>query len=197
MKLYKLDVDSNNATNFMYKWKKDDFVKDRDFLFKLAVTNQSLSKHLNDVTIERITDETSNTKANLSRFMGVSVNFVVDEKTKAIFENSLNDNLEFIPVTCDGETLYFLNILEYANYDYNNIQREKATILAENKNGDKKAIPFPGRVLKFAFKEDEVVGKNIFHPILDAAHKSDIFVSEKFIELIENNNLTGFKFIEI
>lgn len=197
MKVYKLDVNSNNATHFMYKWEIEEFKNDRDCLFKLAMTNQSLIQHLNNIKVEKIVDETSNTKANFSRFMGVSVHFILDEKTKNIFESNLKDKLEFIPVTCEGETLYLLYVMESAKYDYNNLVREKAQMVAENKKGEKQLIPFPGRVLKFAFEEEEIADKNIFRPILDAAHKTDTLVSEEFKQLIEKNNLTGFKFIEI
>lgn len=197
MKLYRLEVDSNKATNYMYKWEIEGFKFDRDFLFKLSITNQRLSKHLPDVICEKIVDETSTTRANFSRFMGVSVTFVLDEKAKTTIEDNFTEDVEFIPIKCEGETLYLLNVLEYADYDYNNLVRQKAMILAERKDGERQAVPIPTRVLKFAFKEDDVKGKNIFHPILDGAHKAEIFVSEEFKALIESNELTGFKFIEI
>lgn len=197
MKIYKLGAEFNNATHFMYKWCNKGFERDRDFLLRFAIDNKSLTKHLTDATCEKIVDETSNTKANFARFMGASVNFIIDEKTKTVLEANISEAVEFIPIKCENETMYLFYVMEHANYDYNNIVRETKTILMQTKSGKPAPVKMPLRVKKFAFKEEDIQGKNIFHPILDGSHKPEIFVTEEFINLIKDNGLTGFKFTEV
>lgn len=197
MKIFKLDANSNNATNFMYKWQEEAFVRDRDFLLLFSIANKSLIEHLPDATCEKIIDATSNNEANFSRFMGVSVNFILDQKAKDVLENNLNDALEFIPIKCEDKTLYLMYVMENAPYDYNNIVRENTIVMVNPKTGEKQNMLVPSRVKKFAFKEKDVENKDIFRPILDAAYKSEIFVSQRFRQIVQDNNLSGFKFTKI
>lgn len=196
MKIYRIDADSNMGEHFMFKWFKDDFVHDRDFLFKFSITNKSLMKHLQEPSCEKIIDATSKTYANFSRFMGVSVNFIVDKTTCDLLA-TFNQNLEFIPITCEGNTYYLLYVMEFAEYDLSKIIRESTIILADSRTGKKIPVPMMTRVKKFAFKQEDLTDKHIFRTILDGAYKSEIFVSEHFKQTILNNNLTGFKFIEV
>ena len=107
---------------------------------------------------------------------------IVDEKAYDALKDVLKNDAEFLPVELEGKRLYILNVIKVLDcIDYD--KSEYKTFR------DGKRIM---RFKKYAFIESAIVGNEIFK-IKDEPLKRP-FVTTKFKDIVENSNLTGFKF---
>ena len=99
----------------------------------------------------------------------------------------LMGNVEILPLVCDfGDYLAInvMDVLECIDYEKSEFKLFKDEIW----NGR----PHIMRFIKYEFIKGKTEGYNIFK-IIDAP-KSRIFVNETFVEAVEKNGITGFKF---
>ncbi len=92
---------------------------------------------------------------------------------------------QFLPLICEGETYFAFNVtnvLDALDYSLSSVKRFR---------GSDRIM----KVDKYVFREDEIVGEDVFK--VSGLAKSEVFVTEKIVELVELNKLLGFDFVPI
>lgn len=126
--------------------------------------------------------------ADISNYFGTSGTFVINDKTKKIFETHFN-HIQFFPLICDQypeKTFWLLNVYNY--HDVLDISHCKYdTIL--NRKGNRVIT----HIDSYAFK-NEVLNLDIFKIILNGKkYTIDLFVTDTFKDIMEQNNITGLR----
>jgi len=109
---------------------------------------------------------------------------VVNDKTKRILENVLQNEVEFLPLNHPSESFWIIHVINVVNavdYDTAIPFRATPTIITHFK--------------KHGFYEGKLANQWIFK--LPEMPLTRIYVTEIFKEVIEQNKLTGFKFEEV
>ncbi|MDO3677896.1 imm11 family protein [Paenibacillus ehimensis] len=125
--------------------------------------------------------------SDLPHFWGYSKARVISEKAKNILESKLSNSVEFLPLQHKEERYYVLHVLSiFQAVDYESVLLRK--------------LP-TGLVVgfeKYAFNPEVINGHNIFKVFLnERVYGTETFVSDEIKEIVEKNNLKGFKFIEV
>lgn len=109
---------------------------------------------------------------------------VFNQKAKDILEEHIGSSVEFLPLDYKEENIFLLNVTQLIPLDIENAE----------------VVYFPDNVRildieKYDFKEKDIDNAMIFtakeKPLLD------ILVTEKFKQIVEENNLTGLKFTKV
>lgn len=121
---------------------------------------------------------------DLAKFWTGEEPILTNDRAKECLEDLLNDFVEFVPLKCDDRTLYMLHVVTVIEALDN-----------ENKRYGKSA---DGRdVVRYDFIPERVEGIPIFKTKLENhVHSTDIFVSPELKAIVEQNHLTGVKFIQ-
>ncbi len=169
MKIWILDCDVNKYENL--KWREE---------FNLSVIQSFNGQKINNwnpIKVERMYNrEFSNTP-------GFSPHIpVFDEKAKNALKNILNNKVEFLPLDCENNSFFAVNVINILDcIDYNKSVYKTFS--------DRKRIM---RFIKYSFIEKKINAQHIFK-IIDEPLKRP-FVSDEFKNIVEENNLTGFIF---
>ncbi len=173
MKIYKLRFDSTNYKN-MYPSEE----KDADFYQMFNGT--SYKKTWEKFDLKYLAEEDDLEEGNYAYlFMPI-----FDETALRVLKELVSEDVEILPMMLGKEEVFGINVLtllealDYENSDY--VRFDSGRIMA---------------IRKYAFIENEILGKNIFK-LSDEAHGAP-FVSELFKKYVEDNHLTGFKFIPV
>ncbi len=121
-------------------------------------------------------------------FPSLSTLIACDEKAKLILQELVQDHADFLPLLSDkikGKRYYVL----FPKTELDCLDEERTEYVHQSP-GRKSA-----RVRNYAFKSDCIGDTPIF--ILPRGTRFDPFVSDRFKQLIENNNLTGLHFKKI
>lgn len=115
-------------------------------------------------------------------------NFVLtNEKARNCLEDLLEDSVEYVPLKCENTTLYMLNILSLIEAT----DHEKC-ILRKSASGLEVGYE------TYVFIQERIQGKHFFRILFKGyACSTETFVSTEFKERVEQNQLTGVKFIEV
>lgn len=170
MKIWILDCDVDNYENLT--WKKE---LDIDFIQSFNGTEKI--KNWNPVTVKRMYDREFSNTPGLSSHIPV-----FDEKAISVLSDLLIKDAEILPLDCEDANFYAINVIKVLDC----IDYEKS---AYKTFRDGKRIM---RFTKYAFKEKEVAGVNLFK-IQEEPLKRP-FVTEEFRKRVIDNNLKGFKF---
>ncbi len=118
---------------------------------------------------------------------------IINQKAKDIFDTYFN-NIQYIPVNTlefSNKKFYLMNVLRY--YDVIDIQKSEYTTMS---NIHKQMVI--SRIRKYKF-HDNAKNLDIFkttnYPT--NCYYFDIFVTDKFIDIIHRHNLKGFAFKEV
>lgn len=114
--------------------------------------------------------------------------FMINERTKKIFENELNIEAQYleIKVLDPKEKLYIMSLL-----------RKKDIIDYEKSEYSLRLNRYVGEIYKYVFKDEvrnEYAFKCFQDGILNSVYK---YCTDKFKDIVEKNNITGLKFEKI
>lgn len=180
MKIWKLGIEFGNFKTYMIT------EKDKEKCEKLASCINLGKKTSNAFDGEEIVVYDGDIKADFSHVWGIG-NQVLNENAKNVLNDTLENNAELVVMQAEEEKLYLLNvfnIIDVLNHELSEIRYTPTGPAIE--------------VKKYEFKA-ELVGKNdIFKIYLEGrVYPCDVFVSDKFKRIVEENNLTGFSFTEV
>lgn len=108
---------------------------------------------------------------------------IISEKAKDVLKPLLQEKVEFLPVSCEGINYYLVHVMQVSDINYEYIL----------KIGNK----------KIRFDREQVLNSNIqqkvfFRGYLQGDKLSEMtFCTEKLIEIVKQNNLRGFDYIEV
>ena len=124
--------------------------------------------------------------ADISYYCGLSGTFVVNDRTKILFESNFN-SIQFFPLICENyqkKKFWLLNIFNYqdvldiAHCKYNTIRNIKGEMSICH-------------IESYAFL-DSAYDLDIFKIIVNGVKRfNTLFVTDKFKKIIEENNITG------
>lgn len=123
--------------------------------------------------------------ADISYYCGISGTFVVNDRTRILFESNFK-NIQFFPLVCESykKKFWLLNafnyqdVLDIAHCKYDTIRNIKGQMAICH-------IEF------YAFL-DSVCDSDIFKLVVDGVKRFNmLFVTDKFKKIIEENNITG------
>ncbi len=154
---------------------------------QISDSNTYFSEEQKDLSFERKVRFVGKGKiADISYYCGISGTFVVNDRTKILFESNFK-NIQFFPLICENykkKKFWLLNVFNYQNaldiahckYDtIRNIKGQMAICHIES----------------YAFL-DSVCNLDIFKIIVNGVKRFNIlFVTDKFKKIIEENNITG------
>jgi len=124
--------------------------------------------------------------ADISNYWGIEGTFVVNQKTKKIFEENF-EKIQFIPLICEQyhkEKFWLINVLNYQNVlDINRCKYDTMrNIYGETIIHHIKSYSFVDDVCNLDIFKITVLGKKF--PL-------NLFVTDNFKQIIDKNNLTG------
>lgn len=128
-----------------------------------------------------------NLKTDHPKLWNAYQTMVLSKRGLNALKDILKDSVEIIPLQCKGREYFVVNILNIINaLNYNKSEFEV----------------FPSGlvvdVTKYSFLKEKLEGVNIFKIFLnDRISVTKIFVSETFKNIVEENELKGFKFEEV
>lgn len=162
------DVDDDFLTYFMSEIKFGKMQKDKFSYLEVEIVDKG-----------EISD--------LPKFWTCSGIFVLSERAKTCLDELIKDCVEFIPLKCHDRVLYLINILsiiDAINYEQASFER-LSTGLVVGMN-------------QYSFHKERIEGLNIFVTTLNGhIHSTEVFVTSEFKDIVEKNNLKGFKFVEV
>lgn len=181
MKVWKLAADMHEYESFKL------IREDKEFLrsFKKEMSNgQKKNGKFDNLELELIDSGKSSDFPQFWNFTGA---IIFSERAKKCLECYLKECVEFIPLRYSHANYYLVNIIRIVDaIDYDNAELRKLDT---------------GLVVgmdKYSFKECEVDNVNMFKVLLyDRIYNSEIYISSKLKERIEELALIGFKFTEI
>lgn len=136
-----------------------------------------------------VSDDTDERHERLSNFPYLSAYFVCDERAKSVLEGPVHEHVEFLPLrsrTIVDKQYYLL----------------RATTLLGRRDADRNETVNPLGDLKLLFRNKPFFfSPGSFDEVpmfrLPGVSEIDVFVSNKFKHLVEENNLTGLEFTKV
>lgn len=181
MKVWKLDYEYNKYESFQL------VEEDRTFLeeFEDKITRGNPCNGSLDNLKVHIID--GRTKGDFPILWNGSGILVFSENVKKSISSLISNEVEFIPLIHNKRKIYLVNVLNIIDaIDYGNSEFK---ILRSGK---------PVSIKKYAFSLDKIRGENIFRVLLaDKIYSTETYVTSEFKNIIESNNLKGFRFIEV
>ena len=179
--IYLLNLDNNNDNIF-----SDFFAKNEDIEY---IKNKLDGGIYIDKWESPIIDvDTKKPLMDIIRFWGYCNTLAINKKTKTILEKNFN-NLQFLPIKLnnyDNNEYFIVNIIGYVN--------GLDTINSQVRKIDNKYII---DIYKYVFNTN-VQKYDIFKlKINNKIRTTDIFVNDKFKNIIEQNQLTGLTFKKV
>lgn len=181
MKIWKMENELNGFESFQLSTKDKIFLK--EFRKKIQ-SGINIYNEFSNIEIEIID---CGKKSDLPKFWTCSSVFLFSEQAKNCLEYLINDCVEFIPVKHKDVYFYLMNIISIVNaIDYSNASfRKLSTGLVVGLD-------------KYCFVEKEIKGLDVFMTTLNGnIYSTEVFVTSEFKNAVEQNNLQGFKFIEV
>ncbi|MCX7748253.1 MAG: hypothetical protein N2645_15405 [Clostridia bacterium] len=173
MKIWKFQTDANKFDHFIYKNEDDCSKVLWDYKFE--------GNRIADRWIPLEVDVFKHKKRSDTPTFSIPV---LSKRAVDVYKDLIGDVVEFLPLKYDKGDYFLVNVLDVVDC----IDFDKAEF-----------IPFEsGRVMmftKYAFKQDAVQGKHIFKIV--ELPKTEVFVSDEFKRIIEENKLIGFKLQEV
>lgn len=121
------------------------------------------------------------------KFWAASGTMLISEKAKKCLEGVISKSGELIPLKYKDRLLYLINItkiLDVLDYDKSEFMQLSTGLVYG--------------ISKYSFIFDKLQENDIFKVMLNGRiFTSEIFVTDKIKKIIEENNLTGFKFTEV
>lgn len=180
MKIWKLGIDFKDFKSYM---RVD---RDEEKCEELSSYINSGKKNNNVFDGDEIAVYEGSVKADFSHIWDISGN-VLSEKAKNVLKDVLKDNVELIVMQAEEEELYLMNVfnlIDALDYELSEISYGPSGLALA--------------VKKYVFKPDVVKENDIFNIYLKGrVYGTNIFVSDKFKKIVEENNLTGFSFTEV
>ncbi|MFB0844493.1 imm11 family protein [Paenibacillus oleatilyticus] len=180
MRIWKIESDVKGYNSLQLV----NFEDDQERYFGKFESSTPLQKSWGEVQVYTIEEGEF---SDLPHFWGYSKAMVTSEKAKKVLELKLSNSVEFLPLQHKEEKYYVLHVLSiFQAVDYESVLLRK--------------LP-TGLVIgfeKYAFKPEVINGHNIFKVFLnERVYGTETFVSDEIKEIVEENNLKGFKFIEV
>ncbi|MCT4583683.1 MAG: hypothetical protein N4A54_02050 [Peptostreptococcaceae bacterium] len=126
-------------------------------------------------------------KSDNPKFWTTSGILMFSKRAKDVLEEIIKDDVEFVEANYEDEIYYLVNILSFL--DIIDVERSKIRRL---KTG------LPVEVKEYEFREGVLENQKMFKFYLNKRVKgSEILVTDEFKKAVEENNLSGFKFIEV
>ncbi|WIL44966.1 hypothetical protein QP042_01015 (plasmid) [Bacillus bombysepticus] len=183
MKIWQLKSLFDNYQSFQLLNLKEDRKKYFDGKIDLAI---KLSDSWGEIFIECVEGDK---KSDCPMFWGELGTPMISRKAKEILEPLICNNVEFLPLIHDvtSEVYYLINVLNTVDaINYNKAVLEKLST---------------GLIIgfeKYAFLANKVEGQIIFKTFLNQRlHSSTVLVSDEFRNIVLENNLKGFEFVEV
>lgn len=173
MKIYELSAD---VEQFEWLTPKEDY----DYAFMEQFNGEKLKDNWEKIEIVRIKEHKKKLPiGNLSRFLGGAPIF--DETAKKILEPVVLSNCEFLEVENSEKKLWIGNVITVIDCLENDFTKNGYIAPSE-----------------YVFKTEKIGNNIMFKPFQNTLTKKvplhGIMVTEKFKQIVEKNNLTGFKF---
>ena len=168
LKVWQLDFELDEYDNFI--------PVDKDDWDKLIFDGSLREKNWTPVLIRKMEEK------GLSDAPGLDTGIVVlNEKALNVLQDLIGEQVEILTLNYVEDNYYAINVISVLNcidYDKSEFKRFK--------NSDRIM-----RFIKYYFKEDVIIGKNIFK--ISDEPKRKPFVSDLFKRRVEEYNLKGFK----
>ena len=128
-----------------------------------------------------------NLKTDHPKLWNAHQTMVLSKRGLNALKDILKDSVEIIPLQCKGREYFVVNILNIIDaLNYNNAELKRLST---------------GLVVgltKYSFLKEKIQDKNVFKILLNGIEMvTEIFVSETFKNIVEENELKGFKFEEV
>lgn len=148
----------------------------------------NIGKYIDDWIPPVIEYEINKPQTDIIKLWGYSSGFIINDKSMNILKK-YNLNLQFLPVELfvkNNTKYYWIHILS-------NIEGLDTINSKTRKIYDKYIV----EIYEYVFNEN-IVGHDVFKLILNGhVSATQIFVTDKFKKIIEENNITGLKFEKI
>lgn len=171
MKIWHLKTKANDFENLGW----DDSVSIDEIR---SYDGRSKKENWKPVRVKRLYDRNYSNTPSLSSHVPV-----FDKVAVNTMKSLISKSVEILPLLCEDGEFFAINVINVIDcIDYDNSSYEMY-------DHGKRIMCFN----KYAFIEEKVKGKHIFK-IIDEPRRSP-FVSDEFKKLVEESNLTGFKFV--
>lgn len=184
MKIWKLKVDfgpNEEYEDIQLVNMNEDFTEAFDEAFYCGERTKG---EFNNVEVKVIGGQV---ESDYTKLWNAEESLVLSKRALVVLEDLLKDNCEIIKLKCKSRMFFAVNILNpinALNYDNSKLKRLRSGLVVD--------------VDEYIFLEEKIKGKNIFRIFLEGiVMVSEIFVSENFKKIVEDNNLKGFKFEEV
>lgn len=181
MKIWKLGVDFKDFKS--YKLSNED----REFLLtfeKKIYASKSTKKSLENHMIELVE---GNVQGDFPKFWSFAGIPMISDNAKKVLYEILYPNTELIRLKTDDEMYYLINVLTILDA----VDFEKSIL-------EKLETGLVIGVQSYSFNKKLLQGHDIFKVYLNNKRMStEVFVSDKFKSIVEENKLKGFKFTEV
>ncbi|MCT4583684.1 MAG: hypothetical protein N4A54_02055 [Peptostreptococcaceae bacterium] len=145
---------------------------------------QNIKNKYRDIKINKIDGEIKSDNPMFWTLPGV---LMFSKRAKDVLEEIIKDDVEFVEANYEDEIYYLVNILSFLDI----IDFEKST-LRTLKSG------LISEVKKYELRKSVLENQKIFKFYLNnQKNVVDILVTDEFKKAVEENNLSGFKFIEV
>lgn len=181
MKIWKIEDDFKEYESFQLTNKDRAYY--REFKQKI-ISAKRLNGEYDNVPIELIEGREV---CDFPKFWGALGVLMISERARKCLEDIIGRYVEFIPVCANGKPYYIVNLLNVLDaVDYSkSVFRVLDTGLVVG-------------LEKYAFSEDRLQGNDMFKILLNGRiYSTEIFVSDKIKQTIEENGLSGVKFIKV
>lgn len=126
-------------------------------------------------------------QCDFPKFWTAPLTLLCSKRAKSVLQDLIGDCVEFIPTDATNENLYLIHTLHYENaidHDASVIRKLPSGLEVE--------------YLSYSFIEERIKSLSIFKVLLNTRpYTTEIFVTSKFKNVVEKNELTGIQFVEI